>query len=82
MRTCASICVQTFVLRSAVSAWIFEEIESVPLDFGSIFWSYAHRVYTVLVHLGSCTIPAIPSTKSAVQLGSICKFRQRRVCLC
>ena len=34
MRTYASTRARTFVL---MSAWIFEEVESVPLNFGSIF---------------------------------------------
>ena len=37
-RKYADICLDlTFVLRSAMSAQIFEEVESVPLNFGSIF---------------------------------------------
>ena len=28
---------RSLVLRSAVSAWIFQEVESVPLNIGSIF---------------------------------------------
>ena len=39
--------VRTFVLRGVVSAWIFEEVESVPLNFRSIFFGHMLIGYTL-----------------------------------